>query len=704
MTRIIASPNAHAPLATVAPVVARLSPRPAWPQRRPSPSAPNPLLAPRPRTVCAAGARSSDDGMSHPADALHLNMLLGGARGDNALAGCSLQTLAGAAARMRQSAEPVARRAFVRAVLQRDAADGLAVLQDFAKDADENVRHALVQDSPLWRPAAARALLRELAHDPAETAWVRQTAVRTLALHGDAESLQALRRDPSNWVRLAVVEGLAKIAPQTLTHFLRDADAWVRAAALHALPHHPSSDQARAIGEVAVKDSVAWVRHMALRTLALHDLAVARVILRQMPPGEQWPLSAMLTRLEPRIPQRWAGDVLRKMDDMSGWRYSAAAPELHRDRAADPHVSDQTRHAAADAAMEQAVRMLKDTHLPKDHVNVRHAAALLAQGPSDAAISNMLSGSAPHHLAVIVPVLERLRTSSDVIVRRLLPEKLRKLPKEPATLPMLAAMADDPDVLVRKAVATELFQISHAMEDHAPCVPILQQLLQDPDASVRATAAGAVAGLNAPASTGLLIMAARDCDASVRSAALWPLCHRSSPEAAAALRLLAQDPDPQIRQSVARTVQHMPMDLSFPLLSMLASDKHPLVRRALVYSLQDHARGFDKAPRAAEVALLALDNLDHADAETSKILHRVRSSVLADALVAFQDSRDMLQMLHTWVPALHSVDTQGMERLASCAYPQRGALLAQLLESPHAAVREAVRGAVTRKLESTARR
>lgn len=660
-------------------------------------SAALPLATPRSRSVRTTAAAGDGD-MVPSAEAFSLAMAMGGPTQQAAITSAPFEAARRAAARMRQHPDPGIRRAFVSALACRT--DGAALLADFVRDPDENVRHTLVQNAIAWKSPAARAMLRAMAADPKESAWVAQHAVRTLAAHGDAEALLALRADPRMWVRLTVAEGLAKLAPHGLLGLLTDDDAWVRNAALQGVAAPIDARWVQALGEMALVDPVAWVRHAALRTLALHDRATAHRILRQLPGPQQAVLVGTVTRMAPHAPERWAGDVVRRLEDMAGMRHQHDLPELHRDRTADPHVTPQVRAAAQSAALEAALGILHDPHSTPERL--RHAGALVWQTPAEVELAGMLGGPAAPHLKAIIPALDRLRYSPRVEVRRMLPRVLRQLAKEPTTLPMLAALADDDDDLVRQGVAGEIFQLSHGLSDHAPCIPIVRQLLQDPVVNVRVAAAGATRELAAAGSETLQAMAARDSHAQVRKAVIWPLCHRRSVEAMESLRRLARDPDVSIRATVASTVAHLPMGLAYPLLSVFAHDTHPEVRTAFMGALHIHIKKADEAPRGAELALHALDAIDvhPTDREdVRKRLQTIRSQVLAQALVAFSDRYDILTVLHGWVANLQYVDVQGIEALLACSYPQRGALLAQLLDNPSPAVRQLTRDALARGLQ-----
>ena len=655
-----------------------------------------PPLRRAPARALQLRAQAGEEPTAHPADALRLAMRLGGNAQAHAIQHAPLSALRGAAAHQQTHPDPMARRTFVRQLLQRPHGDALPLLVDWAQDADMSVRHALVQPAPVWSEPQGRALLRRLAQSQNETAWVRQAAVHTLGTLHDSQGLRSLRQDPCLWVRLAVVQALQTVRPDDLLGFLHDPEPWVRASALHALPTPHTTEQIRAVGKLVRREPVDWLRHMALRTLMQQDAGLARHTLRQLPAAQQGALAGLMLRLAPHPPERWAGNLLRQFEasPASHWRECPEAAEAQRDRAADPKAAESIRRAAAQGALQAARSMLKNADHPAHGHTVQHAAVLMSQAETELEVLGVLAGGAQvHHLATLLPLLDTLRSSSTVFVRRLLPFILRQLPHEPTTLPMLAAMADDPDEVVRYGVAEELFQLSHAVADRRDCLPLLRRLLQDSRSRVREKATRALRGVGAPHNLDLLALAAHDLAPEVRAAAVDALSEHRSSEATRVLGILAQDRAPAPRAAVAHSLQFMPMDQAYALLLQLGTDSEPQVRMALVHSLHVHARQMATAPRAAELALRLLDTLDTPE---SHALHRVRCKLLGPALVAFQDSPDMLHMLHGWVDRLCDADAEGLEQLARSAYPQRGRLLAQLLESPHPKIRQMARLAAQR--------
>ncbi|GAA4232798.1 fumarate reductase/succinate dehydrogenase flavoprotein subunit [Actinomadura meridiana] len=127
---------------------------------------------------------------------------------------------------------------------------------------------------------------------------------------------------------------------------------------------------------------------------------------------------------------------------------------------------------------------------------------------------------------------------------------------DPATAPLLAGLADDPDDLVRAAALASFAGIGCP----APLDATAAGALGDPSWEVRVGAARALAAASAPSAVGPLVKALDDLNLDVRKAAVIALGRWADTEtdAAEALRRASSDVDADVRAYARRSLVSLP--------------------------------------------------------------------------------------------------------------------------------------------------
>jgi HEAT repeat protein len=185
-----------------------------------------------------------------------------------------------------------------------------------------------------------------------------------------------------------------------------------------------------------------------------------------------------------------------------------------------------------------------------------------------------------------------------------------------ATLDILISLLDDPDVSIRLTAAEALGKIGNQKAE-----PFLFRALHDPNPIVREAAARSIGrlslvGFEAEAE---LVMLLRDPDISVRNAAAQALGNREgAPGLASILADLLTHPDPTVRQTAGHALFLIDGRKALAALSKGATDPDPIVRQWAVAALGE-------AGDARTVPLL-LERLRHdsADSVRAEAAYRLR--------------------------------------------------------------------------------
>lgn len=565
--------------------------------------------------------------------------------------------------------------------------DNLDLWRHFARDPDMGVRQAVASMGPA-------AVWPGLCDDPSP--WVRQAVARRVAASPEHQTLAAAQRhDVSLWVRLAGVEGLSGQVhgAKLLLAYLDDAEPLVRASALQAL--NTATPTAK-LTELAVHDPVDWVRHMALRQLALRDPQAARQAFRQLPAASQGTLASVLQHFAPMPWQLPAAAIMRRAFNTLLRPMDSLPPQIIYDLLLHPHTAAadkmvETKHAAL---VSKAVRGLAHPRLLDSDAPAAHALFLLHQPQQADAIGRAMYSAPRKGLDGALSVVEMLRSSPNPYARRMAAQLLTKLPQEPVTLPMLEAQLLDADGEVRFAAASALESVCPQLPDSKACLSAAQYLCAAPDHRLRARGLQLLQHIGTDETLPSLLEVYRhEKSASTRSEAVRALTQHPSPDAVPLLQEVACDPDPTVRARLAEFLEQVSFKRAYGVLLVLAHDAYPEVREVVTHTLCVHAKAQDEV--VSEEALRLLDTMDRV---ANPVVSRLRSTVLPEALVAFQDNPEMRTMLHGWVHRLDSVHLGVLKRLAQSGYPDRDRLLLTLLDSPHQAVADEARGVISERL------
>lgn len=194
------------------------------------------------------------------------------------------------------------------------------------------------------------------------------------------------------------------------------------------------------------------------------------------------------------------------------------------------------------------------------------------------------------------------------------------------TIDRLITLLDDPDASIRTTAAEALGKIGDQKAE-----PYLLLALDDADAGVRKAASRSVGQL--PAIGGgagtKLVALLRDPDISVRRAAAQALgAVEGTPELASSLTSLLTSPDPAVRQAAGHALLLVGTSEAFAALSMGTTDADPTVRQWTVAAL-----GESDDPRAVPVLL---DRLRHDSAVGVRVEAAYRLRFIGDSSVAVE--------------------------------------------------------------------
>lgn len=154
----------------------------------------------------------------------------------------------------------------------------------------------------------------------------------------------------------------------------------------------------------------------------------------------------------------------------------------------------------------------------------------------------------------------------------------------PRAIQPITQALSDPDPIVR-ATAAEALATMQATES----VAALQPLLNDPVFSVRFAAANALAALNDASATPWLREMLTSEHAGVRVAAARATSRDSGPEWLSVVRALTKEDDPEIRRQAAELVAPHDPELARAVLEPLLNDPNPAQRQAAADSYIKHA-------------------------------------------------------------------------------------------------------------------
>lgn len=376
------------------------------------------------------------------------------------------------------------RRAVMRALASVQHPTMSALALSLLGDPDPRVREAAVNLVNGCRSPEGIVALLERCRDEDET--VRMAAVECLATVDDPRVLstltQVLTRDTPR-VREAAARALGRVknveATVALVAALCDGDPWVRCAAARSLGEQDAREAVDDLARLATMDATSEVRVAAIEALGQIGGSRAQAILSALcEAGDSRVAQAALSALgqldHPRV--IWvllaalgAGDVQRRLHIvrlLTERRGVLATTTLHWLATNDP--DERVVRAALDGLAYRAT-------------------------PADVAALIEVAADAPRRPACIA-ALARLG---------------------PHRLPEIARGLRHPDPDVRRAVVQVL-----ATSDEPSAAEALVAALDDEEASVRRTAATALAGKDAPAVRAPLILRARsDPDPTVRRAA-----------------------------------------------------------------------------------------------------------------------------------------------------------------------------------------
>jgi HEAT repeat protein len=170
----------------------------------------------------------------------------------------------------------------------------------------------------------------------------------------------------------------------------------------------------------------------------------------------------------------------------------------------------------------------------------------------------------------------------------------------------LIALLGNKDASVRRSAADALAgscMVGKASDSR--CVPPLIAAMRDPDSNVREAAAAALAVTGDPRAIDPLIAALKDANTEVRSVVANCLGAVSDSRAIAALTTALHDPDPVVRQSAAQALGGTRDSKATDSLIAALNDTNVEVRTLVVEEL-----GPSKDPRAVEPLMTALRDPD----------------------------------------------------------------------------------------------
>ena len=170
------------------------------------------------------------------------------------------------------------------------------------------------------------------------------------------------------------------------------------------------------------------------------------------------------------------------------------------------------------------------------------------------------------------------------------------VPVDPYLDAMSRLKSDDP--MQKRKAAEDLSQLRRR-----EAIPALVPLLSDSNAFVRAAGADALGLLRASAAVGKLgEVLTKDKEASVRQSAATALAYIGDPSAADALVQALSDPEPSVRYAAARTLGVMRASKAIPALTKALQDKDVGMRRTAASALGSMG---DRSARPAIEGLLA---------------------------------------------------------------------------------------------------
>jgi HEAT repeat protein len=368
----------------------------------------------------------------------------------------------------------------------------------------------------------AKADLHELLKD--QDSYTRMRAADALVwLHEGAKDVQALReflKDQDPAVRGRAAEALVRLYQDArdvpvLRELLKDRDPDVRRGAAEALVRLNDREAVPALREL-LKDWDRWVRLHAAEALAWLGDKEAVPTLREL---------------------------LDRDDILTHWRAVQALVRVYWAAKDVPALRGLLKDRDADVRWTAAQALVRVYWAAKDVPALREF--LKERDPdvrSIAAEALVLLGDKE-----AVPVLRELLKDQDSRVRTPAAEALVRLYEAAKDVPALREFLKDG---VRLRAAEALVRLNDK-----EAVPVLRELLKDPDSSVRRPAAEALVRLyegakDVPVLRGLL----KDRDPDVRGGAAEALVRLIVKEAVPVLRELLKDPDSRVRTRAAEAL------------------------------------------------------------------------------------------------------------------------------------------------------
>lgn len=491
-------------------------------------------------------------------------------------------------------------------------------------------------------PPAAKALSMRLGEPDRD---VRKFIVDIIGEIGDLSCVDALIRalgDSDMNVRSSAMEHLgkmkAKSAIPALVSFLKADEQWLAfnaAAALGELGdqeavgalmeaskddflREPSLDALYRIGDPsawpvfkeALKDEVPVIREIAVKGAARimasspEPGALARKLKSELGADEMEFIKGLISSYEPELSKSAAR--------LAGWMRERGAVGAVARLLYDDELREDAMAALFEISrdgVEPLIFLLND-----EDAAVRRACAELLGIAGDARASKfllpLLDDEDGHTRSAAVAAMGRLKAEKSALrmlelLRDEYPDVQETAIKAVASIPgvrdglNLKALAQDPEPSFRRNIA---FLCGLLGKGNAP---VLEGLLKDEDAEVRAAAVDSIATADEDASLGAVLRCVVDEDARVRLSAVNALTGKNVPGAAEPMFLLLKDSDPWVRAQAARALSYESDPRVFAALLSLLSDVYGPVKMEAVEGLGRTGR-----PEAGKHILNAMTDRD----------------------------------------------------------------------------------------------
>ncbi|HVV84333.1 MAG TPA: HEAT repeat domain-containing protein, partial [Kofleriaceae bacterium] len=241
----------------------------------------------------------------------------------------------------------------------------------------------------------------------------------------------------------------------------------------------------------------------------------------------------------------------------------------------------------------------------------------------------------------------RLSTDHDLAVRGAACRAMGSVPADPAAWGVMRRGLGDPDASVRATCAQAIAAAARAGARSDTATKLVIGLLHDRDERVRAAAVAALSALDPARAAKELTAVAGDRSASVQAALATAWGGLAGPAAAAKLDELAGSDQPVVRASAIAALAARGDDASQTRLRALAGDPEPALRAQAVSALHDRA--------ALEAAADDPDPDVRAAAAAQVIAVRGRADSLADVASAVAasppSSPERVRLAGAWLAA-----------------------------------------------------